>query len=386
MDSFIKKGQDFIKSGKVTQEDGKDAYQDFSKGGNFQDNAKKAYSDYQENHKDDKNGATGFIAQNIVKQLIQSNYKVIGSVRTAEKGQRLLNNLKEAELPAENFKFEVVEDVGADGAFDKALSAHPEAEVFLHTASPVKFDIKDIKKDLLEPAINGTTNALRAVQKYGKNIKKVVVTSSLSAVAGSRTVLKEGESVTEQNWNPVTWEEALKEVSDGYAGSKKFAEETVWKFVKEENPHFTVTTILPGLVFGPQAFPDFNKDGLNYSSEAINKLLKLKPNDKVPQGAGLFVDVRDCANAHIVAFQKDEAANKRLFTVAGRYNNQEIIDIIRYNFDELDQILPKGNPEDAKKYSPRSDRYDQSVTRSIFDFEFIGLKKSVVDTVNQLLD
>ena len=28
--------------------------QDFSKGGNFQDNAKKAYSDYQENHKDDK--------------------------------------------------------------------------------------------------------------------------------------------------------------------------------------------------------------------------------------------------------------------------------------------------------------------------------------------
>ncbi|KAF6048398.1 hypothetical protein FOB58_002913 [Candida parapsilosis] len=54
MDSFIKKGQDFVKSGKVTQEDGKDAYQDFSKGGNFQDNAKKAYSDYQENHKDDK--------------------------------------------------------------------------------------------------------------------------------------------------------------------------------------------------------------------------------------------------------------------------------------------------------------------------------------------
>lgn len=54
MDSFIKKGQDFVKSGKVTQEDGKDAYQDFSKGGNFQDNAKKAYSDYRENHKDDK--------------------------------------------------------------------------------------------------------------------------------------------------------------------------------------------------------------------------------------------------------------------------------------------------------------------------------------------
>lgn len=331
-------------------------------------------------------GATGFIAQNIVRQLIGANYKVIGSVRSNEKGERLLLNLKESQLQADNFQFEVVEDIGTEGAFDKALSSHPDVEVFIHTASPVKFDVNDIKKDLLDPAIYGTTNALKAIQKHGQNIKKVVVTSSLAAVAGSRTVLKQGELVTEQNWNPVTWEEALKDVSDGYAGSKKFAEETVWQFVKHEIPRFTVTTILPGVVFGPQAFSNFDKDGLNYSSEVINKLLKLKPHNEVPQGAGLFVDVRDCAKAHIVAFQKDDAANKRLFAVAGRYNNQEVIDIIRSNFDELDQILPKGNPEDAKKYSPRLDRYDQSVTRSVLDFEFIGLEKSVVDTVTQLLD
>ena len=160
----------------------------------------------------------------------------------------------------------------------------------------------------------------------------------------------------------------------------------MWKFVKDESPKFTVTTILPGVVFGPQAFPDFDRDGLNYSSQVINELLKLKPSDKIPQEAGLFVDVRDCAKAHIVAFVKEDAANKRLFAVAGRYNNQEVVDIIRSNFDELDQILPKGNPEDAKKYSPRLNRYDQSVTRSVLDYKFIGLEKSVVDTVAQLLD
>ncbi|CAD1809768.1 NAD dependent epimerase/dehydratase family protein [Candida parapsilosis] len=331
-------------------------------------------------------GATGFIAQNIVKQLLQANYKVIGSVRSTEKGETLSNNIKGSQLPVGNFKYEVVKDIAADGAFDNALDLHPEVEVFIHTASPVKFDVEDIKRDLLDPAIYGTTNALKAIQKHGKNIRKVVVTSSLAAVAGSRTVLKEGESVTEQNWNPVTWEESLHEVSDGYAGSKKFAEETVWKFVKDESPKFTVTTILPGVVFGPQAFPDFDRDGLNYSSQVINELLKLKPSDKIPQEAGLFVDVRDCAKAHIVAFVKEDAANKRLFAVAGRYNNQEVVDIIRSNFDELDQILPKGNPEDAKKYSPRSNRYDQSVTRSVLDYKFIGLEKSVVDTVAQLLD
>ncbi|KAG5421605.1 GRP2 [Candida metapsilosis] len=331
-------------------------------------------------------GATGFIAQNIVKQLVQANYKVIGSVRTTEKGETLRNSIKEANLKTENFTYEVVKDIGAEGAFDAVLKSHPETEVFIHTASPVKFDVTDIKRDLIDPAINGTTNALKAIQQFGPNIKKVVVTSSISAVAGSRTVLKEGESVTEQNWNPVTMEEGVKEVSDGYAVSKKYAEQAVWDFVKRENPQFQVTTILPGLVFGPQAFPNFNKDGLNFSSQAINKLLKLKPDDAVPQGAGLFVDVRDCAKAHIVAFEKESAANKRLFAVAGRYNNQEVIDIIRSDFDELNQILPKGNPEDAKKYAPRSDRYDQSLTKSVLGFEFIGFEKSVVDTVAQLLD
>ncbi|KAI5958217.1 hypothetical protein KGF57_002572 [Candida theae] len=330
-------------------------------------------------------GATGFIAQNIVKQLLQANYKVVGSVRTQEKGDALKNNIKDASLQAENFTYEIVADIGAEGAFDDALKAHPELEVFIHTASPVKFDVKDVKKELIEPAINGTTNALKAIQQYGKNIKRVVVTSSLAAVAGSRTVLKDGESVTEQNWNPVT-EEEIKDPSDGYAVSKKLAEEAVWKFAKDKSTHFSVTTILPGLVTGPQAFPNFDRDGLNFSSETINKLLKLKPNDEVPKGAGLFVDVRDCARAHIVAFEKESAVNKRLFAVAGKFNSQEVLDIIRSSFDELDQISPKGNPEDAKKYAPRSDRYDQSVTRSVLGFEFIDLKKSVVDTVNQLLD
>lgn len=34
-------------------------------------------------------GASGFIAQNIVKLLIEKGYNVIGTVRTAEKGENL---------------------------------------------------------------------------------------------------------------------------------------------------------------------------------------------------------------------------------------------------------------------------------------------------------
>ncbi|KAI3406288.1 hypothetical protein KGF56_000768 [Candida oxycetoniae] len=54
MDGLLQKGKEFASSGKITGEDVQDAYKQFSKGGDFQTNAKAAYSEYQENHKNDK--------------------------------------------------------------------------------------------------------------------------------------------------------------------------------------------------------------------------------------------------------------------------------------------------------------------------------------------
>ena len=48
-------------------------------------------------------GASGFIAQTLVKQLIEKGYKVVGTVRSNEKGNSLKENLKAAKLQSENF-------------------------------------------------------------------------------------------------------------------------------------------------------------------------------------------------------------------------------------------------------------------------------------------
>ena len=100
-------------------------------------------------------GASGYIAQELVKQLIQKNYKVVGTVRSNEKGDSLKENLKAAGLQSENFSYEIVKDIAVEGAFDEALKAHPEVTIFLHTASPFHFNVTDVEKELLLPAING---------------------------------------------------------------------------------------------------------------------------------------------------------------------------------------------------------------------------------------
>lgn len=52
-DDILKKGEEFIKEGKINSEDAKDAYADYKQGGDLKTVGMKAYADYEENHKND---------------------------------------------------------------------------------------------------------------------------------------------------------------------------------------------------------------------------------------------------------------------------------------------------------------------------------------------
>ena len=68
----------------------------------------------------------------------------------------------------------IVEDIAKEGAFEKAVKSDPPFEAVIHTASPFHFNVTDTKKDLLDPAIIGTTGVLKAIKKHAPSVKKVV--------------------------------------------------------------------------------------------------------------------------------------------------------------------------------------------------------------------
>ncbi|EMG50733.1 GRP2 putative NADPH-dependent methylglyoxal reductase GRP2 [Candida maltosa Xu316] len=331
-------------------------------------------------------GASGFIAQELVKQLIQKGYRVVGTVRSSEKGESLQKNLSAAGLPSDNFQYEIVKDIAVKGAFDNALEKHPEVTVFLHTASPFHFNVTDIEKELLIPAVEGTKNALNAIKAHGPQITKVVVTSSFAAIGDFGQYLDTSKTFSEDTWNGLTYEQAKGDPLSGYVGSKKFAEQTAWDFVKQEKPNFTLSTVNPVYVFGPQAFEIKDKSQLNTSSELINSVLKLKPTDEVANDyTGYFIDVRDVAHAHIVGFEKKEAEGQRLFLANTAFSYQTILNQVRDDFPQLDDKLPKGNPDDADKWKKTEAPIDNQKTRDILGFKFIDFKKSIDDSVAQII-
>lgn len=324
-------------------------------------------------------GATGFIAKHVIKQLIEKGYKVVGSVRNQEKGDHLVRQF------GNSFQYEIVGDISKSGAFDESLKKHPEVTVFLHTASPFHFNTTNVEEDLYKPAVEGTNNALKAIQAHGTQITRVVVTSSFAAVMDYDRERDPTLTYTEDFWNPLTKEKGLANGILGYIVSKKLAERAAWDFVEQAKPNFALSVVNPTYVYGPQAFDSDIKDSLNTSSEMINGALKLGPNDHIPEATGLYIDVRDVAAAHLAAFEKDEAKNKRLVLADARFTYQDFLDIIHKHFPEVLKNIPVGKPGSSEEDLVNAAKLDFSNTEKILGFKYINLEQSVVDSVKQIL-
>ncbi|OZJ02835.1 hypothetical protein BZG36_04356 [Bifiguratus adelaidae] len=295
-------------------------------------------------------GITGYLASHAAKQLLEAGYHVIGTARNMEKANALRQQF------AEFGRFEVAEvkDLEDAGAYDELIK---NIDYILHIASPLRMDIKDPLKDMVYPAVNGTTNVLNAAYTYGTNVKHVVVTSSLAAVAWSA---KAGYTFDEKDWNdePVNYIQAWTEGDDihpgmAYMAAKNAAERAVWEFRAAKNPKFGIATIQGDNKEVPAAYP--------YQA---------------------FVDVRDAAKAHIKAMELGEKSDgERFIVVEKMFTWQELVDILRGRFPDFQDRIPKGTPGENYEtmYTVSGEKAAQRLA-----MKYIDLETSVVETVTSL--
>ncbi|CCH46954.1 putative oxidoreductase [Wickerhamomyces ciferrii] len=336
-------------------------------------------------------GASGFIALHIIDVLLSKNHKVIGTVRSQSKADKITKQFKEL-YPQGELSFEIVEDIAAPGAFNHVLQKHPEIKKVLHTASPFSFGLnKDLKDAYLTPATEGTKNILIAIKDYAPQVDKVVVTSSFASIYDGNNAHKRDFIHKEETWNPIVWSDVQNEV-DAYFASKKLAEELARTFVKENNVNFALTTINPPYVLGPQKFDDvLVNPTLNTSAEIVNSLLSTKLDEKefVQGFSGLAVDVRDVSKLHVQAIEDNKLDDKRIFPVNGAFVGQTILNIIHKQFPELNNKIGKGDDDEAKNEQVLKDHaplYDNSKTHEWTGLKEISFEQTIKDSVQQILD
>ncbi|KAH0551576.1 hypothetical protein GP486_007205 [Trichoglossum hirsutum] len=334
-------------------------------------------------------GGNGFIGAHILDQLLANDFHVRSVVRSEAKADQVRASHPNA---GEKLDFSIVPDITSAGAFNEAVISTPPFDIVIHTASPFLYKAANDNLDFLKPAVHGTTEILKATKSFAPEVKRVIVTSSFAAVLDPNLSEDAGVTYTSDDWNPLSWEEAL--VGDkptGYLASKKFAEKAVtylvWDFLKDEKPRFDVVTFNPPMVYGPLRHPVSKNADLNESNARIWDLFvnSSKDADLPPNGFHLYTDVRDLAYGHVQAALLPEASNRRFIFSRGQISSQEISDILRKNIPELAERTPIGKPGTSSLHERAYDA-DSTPARDVLGVEFRSAESTFVELAKQLLE
>ena len=263
-------------------------------------------------------GAAGFVASHVVCRLLADGHVVRGSVRDLERRASYAHLLQ---LPGAE-RLELVQANLLDKhVFDRHVV---DCEYVFHTASPYLLDVADPKRDLVEPAVQGTRNILEACLA-APAVKRIVLTSSMAAITDEPD---DAKILTERDWN-----ERSSLTRNPYYYSKTLAEREAWTLVEKHTPAWDLVVVNPFLVIGPS---------LNAAINTSNQLFVDLLGGTYPGIMSLtwgFVDVRDVAEAHARAAMV-QTASGRYICASETITMRSVVELLR-EMGFAEQRLPK---------------------------------------------
>lgn len=266
-------------------------------------------------------GGTGYIAGELIDQLLAKGWCVRTTVRSKRKSEDGLR----ARWPNAGdqlfvFEAELMSDAGWDLASEGCTHV-------AHVASPIAASVPRQEDDMIVPAREGTLRALRFARDAG--VKRFVQTSSMAAVAYGRS--EKVYTVSEEDWTDVNHPDVYP-----YVKSKTLAERAARDWIAAEGQGMEFVSVNPSMVLGPVYNADFSP-----SVEAVKQVL----DGSMPMAPDLgfaIVDTRDCADLHVRCLETPGLANER-FLASGRF--MKVL--------EIAQVLRDRLPPEHTRKTPR---------------------------------
>ncbi|MEO9181462.1 MAG: aldehyde reductase, partial [Acidimicrobiales bacterium] len=262
-------------------------------------------------------GATGFIAQHCILQLLDAGYLVRGTARAPGRATEIADilraHLSPTGLALVHQEFDVVvADLTSDAGWDAAVK---DCRFVLHVASPLPRGAARSDDELIVPARDGALRLLTAASRSG--VERVVLTSSMSAIAYGND--------RSRTFNEDDWSNLAGTRIGAYDKSKTIAERAAWDFMATLGPESSMelVSVNPGLVLGPLLSSDWGTSG-----ELVKRIIDHAV-PAIPDINFACVDVRDVACAHVAAMVTPEASGLRFICAEGDHSMMEIARILK---------------------------------------------------------
>ncbi|RYR40928.1 hypothetical protein Ahy_A09g046673 isoform A [Arachis hypogaea] len=304
-------------------------------------------------------GAGGFLASWVVKFLLSKGYIVHGTVR--QPGDEKYAHLMKLEGASENLKLFKADLL----SYESVQSAIAGCNAVFHVACP-----KFLQVEMIEPAVKGTTNVLEA--SLEAKVERVIYVSSVAA-AFMNPNFPNDKVIDESCWSDKDY---CRKTNNWYCFSKTEAEEQALDFAKRTG--LDVVSICPTLVLGPI----LRSSIVNASSLVLLKILK--GCESLENKHRWIVDVRDVADAILLAYEKPEAEGRYICT-SHPVKAKDMVEKLKSkypnynyptNFVEVDDHQTKLSSEKLQRLGWRYKPLEETLTDAVESYKEAGLLQS----------
>jgi dihydroflavonol-4-reductase len=263
-------------------------------------------------------GVTGFLGSHTAIQLLNKGYEVIGTVRSKDR----IDSIKEV-IAAHTDQVRKLTFAVADLSDKNIWTELAKGVEFVqHVASPFPRELPKHEDELILPAKNGALNILKAAAVNG--VKRVVITSSLAAIAYGKSTEELNQVFNENDWTDINRKEDI----TPYLKSKTIAEKAAWDFIRNNPSSLELVTVCPGAILGPVIEKDFGT-----SANIVIALLN-GSYPALPKIGFDVVDVRSVADLLIRAMEMPKAAGNRYIAASEYLTMKDVSNILKEHYPE----------------------------------------------------
>lgn len=324
-------------------------------------------------------GASGLIGFRILLAALEAGHNVRYTVRSEEKARLVASNPAVVRLtPGDRLAAIVIPDLTVDGAFDSAVQ---NVTHIIHAGSPVPLPQFDPFTDIFQATIRMTSGLLQSALK-SPSVRRVIITSSIVAntglIPGPEAVSASTRHLPSNNKpGPGSFGSGM----EGYIEGKIVEMHDTEEFVKMQNPHFTVSHVVPGYVFGRNELA-LDAAMMRTQNSSNNFLMVGLTGGELPFPIhDVFGHIDDVAETHLrVAF--DEACVGKDYGVAKKIDYATMFGFVEKAFPKAVAagVFTKG------KVNPLVTAYDSSETEALLGRKFKTFERAIVDAAAQYLE
>lgn len=328
-------------------------------------------------------GISGFLGGHVALTLLNAGYIVRGSVRNLTKAEKVKQTLARHGADTSRLEF-VALDLLSDAGWDEAMA---DVRYLQHTASPFVLELPDDKMELIRPAVEGTERALNAALRAG--VERIVLTSSMAAIAYGH------DKTHTAPFTAADWTNLDGRGVNAYIESKARAERRAWEIMAGFGRKDDLATINPSAILGPLL-----DDDPGTSAQIVKRMLDGSM-PALPRISFAIVDVRDVAEAHLLAMTAPEAGGHRFPMGERTMYMSEVAPIVREVAPERAAKVPKiGLPDFAVRLFALFDKdvralvgelgvvkvLDSSDAVGLLGHPLIVARDSIIATTRSLVD